>query len=345
MRLLAVASYVLLLAQGIAPAESVTRGARRWVNSLGTEMVRIELGGFATGSTNGFTFTQSPESLVINHAGQPLATYVFRDAKILRPFFANVHAPGGEKVTRNHPPIAGVDAGDHDTMHPGIWMAFGDINGQDFWRNKGRIEHVRFTQTPTVERGRLTFAAESRVRAVDGASLCALTNCFTLAQLTNAWLLVWDATFRSEDGDLTFGDQEEMGFGARVATGITEKNGGVILNSSGLRSAKGTWGRPADWCDYSGSVADRLAGITLMADPGNFRPCWWHNRDYGLMVANPFGREAMKQGSKSSVTVKRGETIRLRFGAAIHSAHATSASDLAAYYRDFLGELGASRGQ
>ena len=57
-----------------------------------------------------------------------------------------------------------------------------------------------------------------------------------------------------------------------------------------------------------------------MADPANFRPSWWHNRDYGLMVANPFGRESMKQGVKSVVRVNRGETLRLRFGAVLHAA-------------------------
>jgi hypothetical protein len=36
------------------------------------------------------------------------------------PYFANVHAPGGWKATRNHPPVTGVDAMDHDAMHPGI---------------------------------------------------------------------------------------------------------------------------------------------------------------------------------------------------------------------------------
>ena len=48
-------------------------------------------------------------------------------------------------------------------------------------------------------------------------------------------------------------------------------------------------------------------GITLLTDPKSFRPSWWHNRDYGVFVANPFGRAAMKQGDKSAVTVKRGE--------------------------------------
>ncbi len=268
---------------------------------------------------DGFRFTEHPDRIVIAHGGQPVAEFVFRDEKILRPYFANAHALGGLKVTRNHPPIAGVDATDHDTMHPGIWLAFGDISGADFWRNKGRIEHVRFLEAPAVRDGRLTFATECRLRTAEGLSLCSLTNRFVLSAQTNAWLLTWDATFRSDERDFTFGDQEEMGFGARVATAITEKNGGVITSSSALRTAKNTWGQPAEWCDYSGNTDGAARGIMLLSDPKNFRPSWWHNRDYGVFVANPFGRAAMKQGDKSTVTVKRGENLRLRFGAVIHA--------------------------
>ena len=265
-----------------------------------------------------FVVEQKPDRLAITHGGKPVAEYVFRDEKTPRPFFANLHAPGGIKVTRNHPPIAGQDATDHDTMHPGLWLAFGDISGQDFWRNKAKMEHVRFIEPATVKKDRLTFATENLLRTTNGAPLCSLTNRFALIAQTNAWLLIWDATFFSTENDLVFGDQEELGFGARVATGITEKNGGLITSSSGLKTAKATWGLAAEWCDYSGTVEGQGLGITLMAGPANFRPSWWHNRDYGLMVANPFGRAAMKQGDKSAVTVKRGESFRLRFAAAVH---------------------------
>lgn len=94
-----------------------------------------------------------------------------------------------------------------------------------------------------------------------------------------------------------------------------------------------------DWCDYSGLLGDRRAGVTLMPDPANFRPSWFHSRDYGLMVANTFGRQAMKQGNVSRVEVKKGETLRLRFGVLLHSATADQNADLAAAYRDFLSLL------
>jgi len=132
------------------------------------------------------------------------------------------------------------------------------------------------------------------------------------------WLLVWDATFTATEQDLVFGDQEEMGFGARIASECTEMKGGTLLGSHGVKTAKETWGKPAAWCDYSGTKDGQPIGITLMAGPQNFRESWWHNRDYGVFVANAFGRAAMKQGAASTVPVKPGESLRIVYGAMLH---------------------------
>ena len=59
------------------------------------------------------TFTKSADRLAVSVGGKPLATYVFRDAKISRPYFAHLKAPDGRQVSRNHPPIEGQDATDH----------------------------------------------------------------------------------------------------------------------------------------------------------------------------------------------------------------------------------------
>ena len=290
----------------------------------------------AVPAASGWAFEDREGGLALQLDGQPVGEFVYRDAKVLRPFFANLRAPGGVPVTRSHPPVAGTDATDHDTMHPGVWLAFGDINGQDFWRNKASIEYVRFTEPPQAKGERLRFATECRLLAADGTTLGSLSNRLALIALTNAWLMVWEVDFHPGDADLVFGDQEEMGVGVRVTTAITEKNGGIITSSTGLKTAKNTWGQPAEWCDYSGTLNGQRAGITLMASPLNFRPSWWHNRDYGLMVANPFGRKSMNQGEPSRVVVKNGEPLRLRFGVLLHSAATVQDLDLAAAYRDFV---------
>jgi hypothetical protein len=279
-----------------------------------------------------FVAEQRDDRFVISRAGAAVAHYVFKDAKILRPYFAHVHTPDGIQVTRNHPPIAGTDPTDHDTMHPGIWLAFGDISGQDFWRNKATIRHERFTSAPVAKESKLTFAAESTLIATNGDALAKLNSQFTFAWLTNAFLLTWDAEITPTADGFYFGDQEEMGFGVRVATLISEKNSGVIQTSEGLKGAKATWGRSAMWSDYSGVISNRTVGVMLVPDPKNFRPSGFHNRDYGLMVANPFGRKAFAKGEPSTVSVKRGETFHLRFTAFIHSTATNDPPDLNAAY-------------
>ena len=286
-------------------------------------------------ATPGFEFEDVKGRLQIRREGRPLAEFVYQDDRILRPHFANLHALDGTRITRNHPPVPGQDATDHDTMHPGLWLGFGDISGVDFWRNRGRIEHVRFVDSPSVLDDALGFATESRLRGPDGATLGTMTNRFTIQPGDGAWMLTWEAILVPVGTDLVLGDQEEMGFAARVATPLTEKSGGRIVSNTGRVSARETWGQPADWCDYARVADGRRTGITLMADPSNFRPCWWHNRDYGVFVANPFGREAMKQGTRSAVAVKTGSVLRLRFGAALHSGPAEPPFDPAAAFLRF----------
>jgi len=264
-----------------------------------------------------FSVQRQEDRLLISLSGSPVAEFVFDDDEILRPYFSNLRLPNGLQVTRNQPPVEGQDSTDHPTMHPGVWLGFGDISGHDFWRNKGSIKHQRFITEPQIKDGRLTFDTECQLLTPQGQALCRLSNHFTLTPRPGGWLLVWSATFHADRQEIVFGDQEEMGLGARLATAMTEKNGGLILNSSGLQTAGQTWGQPAKWCDYSGSGSG-TGGILLMAGQKNFRESWWHNRDYGLFVANPFGRQSMKQGSPSAIPLALGEELTVTFGAFFH---------------------------
>jgi len=266
-----------------------------------------------------FTTESRPDRLIITHDSKPVAHFVFADTNILRPYFAHVHTPDGIQVTRNHPPVAGVDPVDHPTMHPGIWLAFGNISGQDFWRNKATIRHEKFTTPPTTRDNQLTFVTSATLVSSNKTDLAKLSSHFSIQSVTNGYLISWQANLTPLTDDFTFGDQEEMGFGIRITTPLSEKNGGSVKNSDGLIGAKNAWGKTAAWCDYSGVLSNRLVGITVMPDPKNFRPSWFHSRDYGLIVANPFGQKAFTKGDPSSVPVKKGEPLQLHFAAFIYS--------------------------
>ena len=259
--------------------------------------------------------------LVITHGTQPLAKYVFHDDEVLRPYFTAVHAPGGAEVTRRHPPREGTDATDHATMHPGIWLAFGDLGGADFWRNKSRVEHQRFTAEPQVKEDVLQWAVRNHY--LDKERLvCREDAVYSLRAVDGGYLLSWDSTF-SGNVPFAFGDQEEMGLGIRLATPLCVRGGsGTITTSEGKRNEKEAWGTQAKWCDYSGRIDGRRVGILLMPHGENFRSSWLHVRDYGLAVANPFGQKAFTRGQASRIEITPGESLRLRFGVWIYDVPA-----------------------
>ena len=283
------------------------------------------------------SFALGSDSLQIDVAGWPFATYVFRDEKIPRPYLAHVRAPGGAQLTRNHPPVEGTDATDHDTFHPGIWLAFGDLSGADFWRNKATVKHVEFVEKPITQREGGHFVVKNRYMS-DDKVICEETCRITIHARPAGYLILWDSHFTGPD-DFYFGDQEEMGLGVRVATPLTVKNGGRMTNSGGQENEMQIWGKQADWCDYSGTIDGRPLGVLLVPDPRNFRRSWFHARDYGFLAANSFGRNAFTGGEKSKVTVRQGQSLRLRYAVLIHSGPI----DLQAAYRDALSALGASR--
>ena len=262
--------------------------------------------------------TELPDRLRLADRFGEIGDFVFADPKILRPYFTNLKTVRGLQVTRNHPPIEGQDATDHDTMHPGLWLGFGALAGSDFWRNRGAMEHVKFSERPAVTDGVISFATQCLLKNESGASLGLMEHRFRIDIFEGQRRIIWQAEVIANVADIVFGDQEEMGFAARMATPLTEKAGGRIVSSAGRETAKETWGQEADWCDYSGTLSGSRAGILLMASSQNFRRSWWHNRDYGVFVANAFGRRAMNQGSTSEVLVKKGESLVLNYAAVLH---------------------------
>jgi hypothetical protein len=276
-------------------------------------------------------FEKKANDLLITIGGQLFATYAFEDGPTKRPFFKHLRAPDGTQVTRNHPPDPRADLADHATFHPGLWLAFGDLNGADFWRNKDRIRHVGFVEGPRGGPGHGSFAVKNQYES--GARIVGTEIAhITLSVRPAGYLLLWDSEFTAQDGDLTFGDQEELGLGVRLATSLAVVKGGRITNSDGLEDEAQVWGKPADWCAYAGTIKGSSAGVVLMPHPQNFRRSWFHARDYGLLVANPFGRNAFTKGEKSKVVVRQGQALRLRFGVLFFNGE----PDLGAVYRDYL---------
>ncbi len=291
-------------------------------------------------------FEAGDGKVAISIGGKPFAVYCYKDEKITRPYFAHVRAPNGVQVTRNHPPIADKDITDHDMLHPGIWMSFGDISGSDYWRLKARVRQAEFIDEPASGLGKGTFAVRNEyLNQMDPSKVvCDEVARYTFLVRPAGYLLVWDSTF-SSDREFYFGDQEEMGLGFRIATPLrvgskpkdkVPPGDGAIQDSEGRTNEKQIWGNTAKWCDFSGTIAGQRLGIAIFAHPGNLRTSWFHARDYGLLEANEFGRKAFRKGELSKVVVRPGEKFRIRYCLLIHSSPNGSPPDLVAAYADYL---------
>ncbi len=285
-------------------------------------------------------FQQEPGKLFILIDKKPFATYVYEDSVTTRPYFENVMTPCGVQATRNHPVLAG-DPKDHSSWHPGIWLSYGDLNGVDYWRLEGKVEHELFTEQPKGGAGKGTFTVRNYYMSADGKErMVAELVRYSIIAEPSGYLLTSASTYSSEKGDFTFGDQEEMGLGIRVNTKITVQYGdGHITNAEGQKDEDGTWGKASKWIDYSGEIDDHYVGMAIMQDPANFRPAWFHSRNYGYIAANPFGREAMKQGEKSAVTVKKGDKFSLGFGVLVYCTPKGEQVDINDAYQDYLNDL------
>jgi methane monooxygenase PmoA-like len=278
--------------------------------------------------------------------GMPIAMYCYKDKATLRPYFAHVRTLDGIQVTRHHPPVQGHDLTDHDTLHPGIWLAFGDINGLDFWRNKAQIKHAKFIEPPKVGSSGGSFTVRNDYVDPNDPShvVCNETTRYSIVPDDGGYIILWDIRFKS-DAPFTFGDQEEMGLGIRMATSLRvgdtgpEKapfGNGTIINSAGAVNEKAMWGDAADWCDFSGTIAGRKVGATICCHPENLRKSRFHARDYGMLTANPFAQGSFGKGGKLQTTVRPGDELRLRYGIFIHSDATSTASNSAAVYQRYL---------
>jgi len=285
---------------------------------------------------DGFRSQLSELGLVISWKGKKVCEYVFRDPKIPRPYFAHLHSPDGTQVSRNHPPIKGIDPVDHEMLHPGLWLAFGDLNGTDFWRNKGRVEHVRFTKEPKLENERLVFAVEERYVDPNNSEVCRGENeyCFVSGQMISpaveGTLILIGVTLTNDQSELSFGAQHEMGLGFRVASPRMVKGGvGTIRSNHGGVNEVGNWGRIGSWWDYSGDINGTRSGILAVASPINARPVWAHARDYGFIALNPTGPPpGIKDIPSIAFTVPKGESFKMDFGVLLHGTSQPKGMDI-----------------
>jgi hypothetical protein len=266
----------------------------------------------------------------IDIGGHEFSSFYSNMEKANRPYLYPLIAPCGVGVTRNWPikeDVAG-DTTDH-IHHKSCWSAWGDLNGTDNWgdgkKNGHQVTKDIKTESNAVY-GRITVK-NMWLDKNDKDQIEEIRNII-IYNTKDVRIIDFSISLKAINGDVKFGDTKEGGFLAvRVATPMEGVKGGVIENSLGAISEKVTWGKRAQWCDYSGIVNGKKVGIAMIDHHENYMfPTYWHVRDYGLMAANPLGiSEFLGKGHNGSITLNNGKELVFKYRLIIHDGDAQDA--------------------
>lgn len=221
----------------------------------------------------------------VTYEGEELARYrYFREQA--KPYLYPLRLPGSPPLLDDSPP-------DH-YHHHGIWFGHGEVNGYDFWLEHpgrtGRIEQ-HFVEQMVPRGQRVGFRVRNRWVAPDGSVPLVDVRSFWF-EMDAAGDLALDLSIElwPMGGPVTLYGSNEAGLPhIRPARGIWVANGGRIVNSErGVNEAE-TYGKEANWVDYSGPVGSdgEWYGLAIFNHPNNpYHPAPWFTRDYGPFSPN-----------------------------------------------------------
>ncbi|MHA1341214.1 MAG: PmoA family protein [Promethearchaeota archaeon] len=253
-----------------------------------------------------------------------------------RPYLYPLLTPNGIRTTRSlHYDRLEGETKDHP-HHTSCWVAWGDVNGSDNWaygKNKGRQEVKSINVAQNSVYGKIDMDLEwitkrGKPQLKEHRQIY-VYNMPNSSNSCNCHIVDFQIELQPIDKDVKFGDTKEGGFlSVRVATPMDVPKGGKIENAIGGINEKSTWGKRAQWCDYSGIVDGNKVGIAILDhhDNTNF-PTYWHVRNYGLMAANPFGISYFR-GKKydGSYLLRKGDSLVFRYRLIVHDGDASEAN-------------------
>jgi hypothetical protein len=250
-----------------------------------------------------------------------------------------------------------VAGGSTDHIHQkSAWFCHGDVipegipieskvrgvEGIDFWSEgpgHGRIVCAKVGEVKKDDKN-VWPQTQNQWQTAEGVPVLEELRTLHLYEFGESRLLVLNIDLEARYANITFGDTKEGSLGIRVNDLIREEKGnGKIENAEGKIGEKNCWGRGSAWCDYSGTIDGKKAGIAILADPANPYPSCWHARGYGLMAANPFGRDKSgfsdMKGKTDLVKLPKGEHLKLRYGILLHPGDAKQGK-VSEYYDRFV---------
>jgi hypothetical protein len=275
----------------------------------------------APATASEFTLEKNDKGVTVKLDGKLFTEYLIKSGK--KPVLWPIVGPTGKPMTRAWPmEDANAVTKDHP-HHRSFWFSHGDVSGSDLWgegKGTGSSEHRKFVDVAGGKAGKIVTQNDWLDK--DGKKLGEDERTLTFSTDGDSRIIDFDIVIKATEGALKLGDTKEGTFALRVPDDfrVTAKKGGRIVTSEGTTDKEAS-GKPAAWVDYEGPVGGETLGIAILNHPSSYGyPTHWHVRDYGLFAANPFGLYDFNggKGEKGTVTLKPGETMKLRYRVIFH---------------------------
>jgi hypothetical protein len=302
--------------------------------------------------------TKAGDTIEFKAGGQTVAKYHVGPG-VAKPYLWPVLAPNGAAVTRAWPMEKGAAGETTDHVHQkSVWFCHGDVipegidlkvktmekggRGVDFWSEAkdkdGKVRHgtiacVKVEEPKQLGKDHAAVTTRNLWKTPEGVVIMEEERTIHFRDLPAGRLFTFECKLTATVCPITFGDTKEGSFGVRVNDAIRTAlpTGGTVTAADGktvsapAKDNLPVWGQIAAWNDYSGTIDGKQAGIAVFSHPDN-PPAAWHTRAYGLMAANPFGREKSgfpsQKGKTDLVRIEKGKALTLRYGVYAHTGDA-----------------------
>ena len=240
-----------------------------------------------------------------------------------KPDFYPVYSPSGREVT--------CTCAYRYNHHKSIWIGHARVNGVNFFHdNNPNMENagdivLEESSHGTTQKYMEILTKNGWISKKGGRILTEERNIRVMPG-EDAHIIDLTSILIASEGPVFFQQDGHAYIGIRVADSMDVEDGGMIINSNGQVGEEQTMRQVADWVDYSGIVAGKKVGITLMNHPSN-PPSAFFTRSYGTFLCN--------FTLLNSYELPKGESVTQRFRILIHEGDCENV-DTAGYFRQFV---------
>ena len=243
--------------------------------------------------------------------GNLFTSYILSESEKY-PFFFPVNGPSNACVTSmrnaNYP------------HHSSLFFGCDRVNGGNYWQETLKDGQIISLRADILETGGEKAVVENECiwrRPGADAPIKDKRKITVSSPSKNKYLIDFDVTMEMLM-DVTIEKTNHSLFSGRMDPDLAVVNGGTMINAEGETGEKDTFGKRSAWMDYYGKRMGKSEGMAILQHPSNeWFPAPWFTRDYGFFSPTPM----YWPENDESITLKKGEQIKLRYRVIVHSGN------------------------